>query len=142
VSYELNRVLHFSGSIGDRDFLHKALQYLVLSLENQVYYHLADYTNTNLLPRLISRLGRSILSSDCDHELLLEYHPRFVQAYQQCLRDLHCEEHSFSSDDNSLKVAPNLQTVTQMTTQLDFVVSLFWESPYERGLSAAQKQFH
>ena len=57
--------------------------------------HLGDYQNTNWLPSLMARLGRTILDPSCDHALLLEYHPRLIQAYKTCLSDLQCSEHTF-----------------------------------------------
>ena len=131
---------HFT-VVTDDQFLKLAMQYLVLTLESQVYYHLGNYAITNWLPQLMSRLGETILNPSCDHEILLEYHPRLVQAYKFCLNDLQCSEHTFSSDDNSLSVFPDLKYVNGMNVEISFVVSLFWEAPYERGLAAARKIF-
>ena len=111
------------------------------SLENQVYYHLNDYAAFNRLPRFMSRLSHSILDSSCDHAVLLEFHPRLVTAYESCLLDLKLNEHTFSSDANKLIVAPELKHVDQIHTKLTFVVTLSWENPYERGLTAARQVF-
>ena len=89
----------------------------------------------------MARLGRTILDPSCDHALLLEYHPRLIQAYKTCLSDLQCSEHTFSSDDNSLSISTDHGLISSMRTELSFVVSLFWEAPYERGLAAAHKIF-
>ena len=128
-------------TMNNNSFLKLALQYLVLSFESQVYYHLSDFTNINRLPQLMSFLGEAILDVQCDHDILLEYHPRLISAYQACLTALRCQEHVFSSDGNELLISPSHQCVNQLTTEIDLVVSLFWESPYDRGLAAAHKSF-
>ena len=93
---------------------------------------------------MMTRLARIILEPFCDHSVLLEMHPRLVQGYQECLSDLKCVEHTFSSDENQIKIQTfptDEYHVTSFKFVLSFVVSIFWESGYERGLEAARKSF-
>ena len=122
-------------------FLRLALQYLVYSFESQVYYHLSDFAGINLFPRFMYRLGQCVLDPQCDHAILLEFHPRLVEGYRQNLTALKLSEHTFSSDSNSVSIFPTQNCIEQYSMQARFVVSLFWENPYDRSLNAAQKVF-
>ena len=144
ISQRLNRVFGQFETITDDIFLRLSMQYLVLSLESQVYYHIGDYRQTNWVPALMSRLARVILGPNCDHAVLLDFHPRLTQAYSSCLHDLKCTEHTFSSDDNRIEIEFHRTCstrATKFTFHISFVVAIFWESCYDRGLSAARNCF-
>ena len=144
ISQRLNRVFTQFDVVSDETFLQLAMQYLVITLECQVYYHLGDYSQTNWIPRLMNRLARIILEPYCDHSVLLEMHPRLVRGYTECLEALKCHEHTFSSDGNQIKVQPysgDEKHVKRFEFHLSYVVAIFWESCYARGLDAAQKSF-
>ena len=114
-------------------------------MECQVYYHIGDYRQTNWVPKLMRRLAQVILSPSCDHSVLLDYHPRLVHSYQKCLQDLKCTEHTFSSDGNVIGVRVHeirKRRVTYFEFRISFMVAIFWESGYHRGLAAAHKRFN
>lgn len=104
IANQLNLALKQPEKIGHNQFLRLALLYLVFSFENHVYYHLSDFTGINLFPRFMSRLGQCVLDPRCDHDILLEFHPRLVESYRRTLDTLKLSEHTFSSDDNSISV--------------------------------------
>ena len=141
ISNKLEDIIGQRKTVSKNEYLRLAMKYLVLTFELQVYYHLSECINLNRVPRFTTLLGEAILDTDCDHDILLEFHPRLITAYRTCLSDLKCQEHIFSSDGNEIHVSPNSVCITQLVTEIGLVVSLFWENSYPRGLAAAHKNF-
>ena len=122
-------------------FLKVALRYLLLTFEQQIYYHLGDHFQYDFLPRFFRRLGLCLLETNADHQILLQYYPAVIQSYLRCIKTLSLHEHIFSADSNQIKVDwyPNTIRCRQLSISTSFVVSLLWESSYDRSLSYANQ---
>ena len=141
ISNRLHRVLNHEETVSNKIFMELGLKYLVLSYETQVYYQLGSHQNQNLLPRLMSRLSHCMLDPRADHTVLLDYYPRLSVAFNACLDDLSLTKHVFSSTRNSISWMPSehdSQKIEFTQHRVSFSVSFFWESCYDKGLSAAQ----
>ena len=131
----LTRILTHEIQVSDRDFLEISMQYLLLTLEHQVYYHLGDHLQYDLLPNFITRLGHCILDPKCDHLILLQYHPVLVQAYFRCLESLSV------SNGVEIKFFQTTSRLRQLRLTFSYAVSLFWEPNFDRDLSLARHFF-
>ena len=142
LAHRIVRVLKHERRLSNEKFLELALQYMLYTVENQVYYHLGDHIQYDFLPRFLERLGKCLIDPHCDHQILLKYHPAFVRHYQQSLQDLSLTEHVFSADSNTLQLTKDpSDLIKQLRLGTSFSISLFWETPYQSSLAAARKYF-
>ena len=134
----------YNGQMDDTQYIKTVMEYLILTFECQVYYHVGDHPSRNNLPKMMRHLIQCILDPKCDLQNLLEYYPRLNDAFQKSLSACACELHLFSSTKNQIRRVLNAHHEDYFDVvlhEISFTVSIYWESAYTKGRSLAQTIF-